>query len=281
MKNSSFYKLFLFFVIMVFCVCPVFAKSFNFAVISDVHYNDGTAKGAKADAAKILRGAVQRMNEDRPDFVIFLGDNIEKSKEPLLKSFLKTINPIKSPYYIVVGNHDSYNYSGMSREDFGKIVSLHNPHQKKYTSNYVFHPTSDVAAVVVDSVSPGMFGPHGYFTQDTLSWLDETLTKYKNKKVIIFQHVPAKEPVPNERANILNEREYFDVLNKHNNIFMIVSGHYHYASAKEDEKGVYHFSVPALYEAPYYYGTMKIQYDKIPFSPASNFKYNGEFKEAI
>ncbi len=270
-----------FFVVAFLAVSPAFAKSVNFAVISDVHYNDGTGKGPKADSAKILRGAVQRMNEENPDFVIFLGDNIDKSKEPLLKGFLKTISPIKSPYYIVVGNHDSYKYSGLNRERFGQIVSAYNPNQKKYTSNYVFEPSAGIAAIVVDSVSPGMFGPHGYFTQDTLSWLDKTLEKNKNKKVIIFQHVPAFEPVANERANILNEREYLDVLKKHNNILMVVSGHYHYASAKQDEKGVYHFSVPALYEPPYYYGTMTIKYDKAPLASPSNFKFSGEFKEAI
>lgn len=281
MKKSAFCKFLAFFVVFVLAIAPVFAKSVNFAVISDVHYNDGNAKGAKADAKKILKGAVQRMNEERPDFVVFLGDNIDRSKSPLLKGFLTAISPIKSPYYIVVGNHDSYKYSGMNREEFGKIVSDYNPNQKKYTPNYVFHPTSDIAAVVVDSVSPGMFGSHGYFTQETLSWLDETLKKYRNKKVIIFQHVPAFEPVPNERANIINEPEYQDVLKKHNNILMVVSGHYHYASIKQDEKGVYHFSVPALYEEPYYYGVMRIDYDKTPLCAPANFKINGAFKEAF
>ena len=274
-------KLFAFLIIAFFAVSPAFAKSVNFAVISDVHYNDGSAKGEKADAVKILKGTVQRMNEEKPDFVVFLGDNIDRSKAPLLKGFLRTISPIKSPYYIVVGNHDSYKYSGLNREEFAKIVSSNNPNQRKYTSNYVFHPSSDIAAVIVDSVSPGMFGPHGYFSQDTLSWLDKTLKKYKNKKVIIFQHVPAVEPVENERANILNEREYHDVLSRHNNVLMIVSGHYHFAGIKYDEKGVYHFSVPALYLSPYYYGVMKIDYDKTPFCSPSNFKFSGGFKEAM
>ena len=62
MKKSAFCKLLAFFVVFVLAIPPVCAKSVNFAVISDVHYNDGNAKGAKADAKKILKGAVQRKN---------------------------------------------------------------------------------------------------------------------------------------------------------------------------------------------------------------------------
>ena len=46
-------------------------------------------------------------------------------------------------------------------------------------------------------------------------------------------------------------------------------------------EGVYHFSVPALYEEPYYYGVMRIDYDKTPLCAPANFKINGAFKEAF
>lgn len=279
----KFIKLFAIFMSL-FCALSVNAKTINFTLVTDVHYNipaSDIAKGKKADAAKVLKCFVARMNEQNQDFVVFLGDNIDKAKPELLKGFMNEIKPIKRPYYLVVGNHDSYKYSGMDRKQFADIVSADSPYQKKYQSNYVFHPSSDVVGIVLDSTSAGMPGTHGYFSEDTLKWLDNTLTEYKNKKVIIFQHVPIKEPIKNESHNILNADEYKKIIDKHDNILMIASGHYHFFAAAQDERGIYHLSVPELLEPPYQYVNVKLEYKKIPFMKASDFKFDGAIREAL
>lgn len=260
------------------------AKTIRFAVGSDLHYSivkPNSPTNAKSDAPKVLNGFIDRMNEEKPDFVMFLGDNIDKSKPDILKSFLDQIKRIKRPYYIVIGDRDSYKYSGMSREDFAKMVSTNSRYQKEYKSNYTFNLSQDVVGIVLDSTSMGMPGTHGYFSADTLSWFDKTLTKNKNKKVIVFQHVPFYEPVENESHNILNFSEYNNVYKKHKNIAAVVSGHYHELAANQDEKGVYQISAPALYESPYEYLIIEVTYDKLPLGEMKNFKLNGTKKIAL
>ena len=80
---------------------PADAKTINFAVVSDVHYTVITDNDNKkySNAAKALHGFVDRANENDYDFVIFLGDNIDKSKPQNLKGFLNIIRHIDTPYY--------------------------------------------------------------------------------------------------------------------------------------------------------------------------------------
>ena len=66
---------------------------------------------------------------------------------------------------------------------------------------------------------------NGYYTKDELRWLDKTLTKYKNDDVVILQHFPItlSKSMWLQTAKV---EEYIDVLRKHNNVKVMVSGHY-------------------------------------------------------
>ncbi len=261
------------------------AKTINFAVASDIHYSVIQKSDSARDisnAPKALQGFVDRVNENNYAFVIFLGDSIDKSNVKNLNGFLKVIKGIKrTPYYLVLGNHDVHKISGITKQDFLDIVSKSNKHQKKAKASYTFCPTPEVVVIVLDCVSSGMPSSHGVFNQQTLQWLDETLTKNKNKKVVIFQHVPYVEPYLNPTHEILEKNEYKAVISRHDNIFMIMSGHYHKEGIFIDNKGIYHVSAPALYQDPYYYDEVKIEYDKLPFQKAKNFKLDGTQKPSI
>ena len=270
----------LFLVIFIAPICE--AKTLTFSVGSDLQYTPAEMSRKQKDVTpKVLSCFIDRMNEERPDFVVFLGSNIEKSKPEYLISFLERIKRIKKPYYIIAGNTDTYKYSGINRETFNKLVSEHSKTQKKYNTNFYFKPTNDILVIGLDSTSLGMPGEHGYFTSETLSWLDETLSKYKNKKVILLQHVPYIEPEKDSSKNILNVKDYESIINKHKNIIMIVSGHYHHYAIQEDEKDIYHISAPALIDEPYDYLTIKINYDKLPLLKPKNFTVNVEKKQSL
>ncbi len=271
-------------ILFIVMLCAPFcsAKTLTFSVGSDLHYSLISPNNTKKNVSpKVLSCFIDRMNEEKPDFVVFLGSNIEKSKPEILTSFLERIKRIKRPYYIIAGNTDTYKYSGINREDFAKIISQHSKTQKKYNTNFYFKPTSDIVVIGLDSTSLAMPGNHGYFSTDTLTWLDEILTKYKNKKVILLQHVPYFEPVKDNSRNILNSLDYASVINKHSNILMIVSGHYHHFSIKEDSKDIYHISAPALIEPSYDYLRIKVTYDKLPLLKPGNFQVNVEKKPSL
>lgn len=259
------------------------AKEINIAVASDIHLSKTESNGKRdlSNSYKALTGFVKRTKENDYNFVMFTGDVIDKSTPINAQYFFETIKGIDTPYYMVIGNHDAHKIAGMTKKEYLEIISANNPHQKKAKSSYYFYPTNDVIAIVIDGASSGMPCSHGIFNPDTLKWLDELLTKNKDKKAIIFQHFPLVEPSVAPSHDILNKNEYKAIINKHDNILIITSGHYHKEAYQKDENGIAHLSAPALYEAPYYYVHIKISYDKHPFSKAKNFKIWAEEKPAI
>lgn len=274
-------KLLTIFTIMIalFCQNSTQAKTLNFAIASDIHYK--TSADGNTIQEKALNGFIDRVNENNYDFVIFLGDNIDKSKKKELESFLHKIKSIKSPYYLVMGNKDVHKISGLDKNDYLAIVSKQNKYQKRATNNYIFKPTTDITVIVLDSVSSGMPTNHGIFSAKTLSWLDNTLEKNKRKKVLIFQHVPYLPPYEKEGYDILEKQEYKAILSKHKNILAVISGHYHKEGFAYDGSNVAHYCAPALSEQPFYYVEGKIQYTKPLIFKGRNFKIDGIVKPAI
>jgi len=194
---------------------------------------------------------------------------------------LELASQVDAPYYLVMGDKDVHKISGLSKTEYLDIVSSKNKYQKNKDASYSFAVTKDIVAIVLDGVSSGMPSTHGVFTKKTLQWLDTTLENNKNKKVVIFQHVPYVEPFDKPSYSMLDKQEYIAVLNRHRNILLVVSGHYGQSYVVKDEKGVYHVSVPALNKAPYYYNEIQIVYDKKPFKKAKNFQIDGAIKPAI
>ena len=96
--------LFLFFV----SAGQIWAKDLKFAQIADVHYNLDETSNSKQS----LKCAIDELNKMNDlDFVVFLGDNIEKSNKESLKSFLNIVNSLNKPYYLVLGNQDAHKIS--------------------------------------------------------------------------------------------------------------------------------------------------------------------------
>ena len=237
------------------------AKQIKFAQISDANYNM-----ANEHRSQILDWAISSVNKNKPDFTVFLGDNIEKSKEDNLTDFLKKIKALKSPYYIVVGNKDSYKMGGINRNDYWKIIRKNNKYNKKSEKSYYsFKINSDFTGVVLDGAVPFVQGQHGIYTEEQLKWLDKFLKKNKNKKIIIFQHFPIVDPAEKQTLTTLEKEKYQEVLNKHNNVAVISSGHFDTAKVTNDEKGIYHISSPMLVTPDYKYDIITVSYKKFPF----------------
>ena len=99
----------------------------------------------------------------------------------------------------------------------------------------------------------------GYFKKETLEWLDKKLYKYKNKKIVIVQHYPLIPPRKKFSYETINAYEYFHILNSHDNIIAILSGHYS-TDKTIYKKGIYHISVPAFSNSPNTYKIITIEY---------------------
>lgn len=254
---------------------PSFAKSVKFIQLTDIHYSPEGTTDSKRDVSRSsqnLKFAVTSINKQNADFVVFLGDNIDKSQPQSLIGFLRETQVINKPFYFVLGNHDAYKLSGIPKEEYIKAIRLYNPHQKSNKPYYTFSPNKEVIGVVVDGSMPFAPSAHGEYTDEMLTWLDKTLTKNKNKVVLIFQHFPLIPPSENRSHTTLKPDKYFDLLVKHKNVALISSGHYHDDKITIDENGIYHISAPSLLVPPNIYELIEVSYDKKQFQPPSNVK---------
>ena len=247
--------------ICLFACLQVNAKQLKFVQVSDVSFSSSEASSNK----QILELALKSINMKKPQFVVFLGNNIEKSKEKELTEFLKTIKTLKMPYYITLGSSDAHKLSGMSKEDFWKTVNKYNKNNKSKKTYYLFNPNKEITGIVLDGAVPYMQNSHGIFPEEQLSRLDKELSKNKNKKFMIFQYFPVIEPYDNPSYTVLNKEEYKNVIDKHDNIILISSGRYNKSKVTTDEKGIYHISSPALSKPNHVYDIVTIDYSKIPF----------------
>lgn len=272
MKNVKFIKCFIL-SLLLFAATPSFSKEVKFAQITDIHYSlTGETQSTRniSQAGIALQAFVHKINDSNVDFIMFLGDSIDSSNTEELEGFMNVVKDIKKPYYMIIGNHDAHKASGISKEDYLTIVRKYNKNQFSKESYFSFNINPELVAVIMDGTSNTVPTARGNFNNKKLLWLDKTLTKNKDKKVLIFQHYPLVEPADNVSHSIINKEAYFNILKKHNNVVLVSSGHYHGRQVKRDEQGIMHISTPAFYDEPFQYDVIKINYDKKSFSKVEN-----------
>jgi len=236
------------------------AREVRIIQITDSHFatlGQGYSERNVETSENVLKNAIDDINTvPRKSFVIFTGDNIDKPNPDELKRFLKIANKLNSPYYIVIGNHEVSKYQGFSKKDYMKIVRKHSKNCNPHSANYLFK-RNGIVFIVVDGAKEVIPGAAGYYKEDTLKWLDRNLKKYKNEYVVIFQHFPVEAPYFNRTHKTFDVDGYKNILEKHNNVIAIVSGHFH-ANGEKMVDGIYHISTPSLLESPHYYKIIDI-----------------------
>ena len=226
-----------FLTILIILLCNVFvsaqAKDIRFAQVTDVNYRK---------SSPILIKIVKDINKTSDiDFVIFTGNNIGQANQANLKSFLVDIKKLKKPYYLVLGNKDISKANHMEKKTYMSMVRKVNRFHPK-TPNYIFKK-NNMVFLVVDGTKEVIPSTNGVYSKDTISWVDEQLSKYKANKVVIFQHFPIANKPANDLYYTYNALEYLQMLSKHKNVIAVISGHYR----KNDEivyNGVRHITSP-------------------------------------
>jgi len=238
----------------------VSAAEIKFAQVADVHYMTENENGTR-----VLEKTIEDINaQDDLSFVVFTGDNIDSAKPHYLKEFVKIINKLDIPYYLVIGNHDVFKNGGLSKEKYIEIIHDNNFFYGPRKPNYVFKKNGFVF-IIVDGAKEVIPGTIGYYKKDTLEWLDKNLVKYKNQPVVIMQHFPLIEPKPTRSHKTHEAEVYLDLLKKHDNVVALLSGHYH-LNNEIMQDGIYHISTPSLIGDPHAYKIINIITTK-EFSP--------------
>ena len=104
----------------------------------------------------------------------------------------------------------------------------------------------------------------GYYSKNTLKWLEKILKENPNKQFLIFQHFPLFEPVKDSayvhKHSTRKKGNYIKLLKKYKNVVLIASGHYH-VSCEKVKYGVKHYSTSALFLEDSYYRVFEIDHD--------------------
>ena len=174
-------------------------------------------------------------------FIVFSGNNIVKPSKENLDGFLEQAKKLKHPYYIILGNKDVNKQKNLGKNDYLKIVSKKNRTHKKITSpNYVFEKKG-LVFIVVDGSKDVIPTSMGYYKSKTLDWLEVELNKYFDKKIVILQHFPLIPPSKKESHYTFKAEEYLELLNSHNNVLAVISGHFG-VDKEIEQNGILHIS---------------------------------------
>jgi len=257
-----------FLILTCFLICfssAAFAEQLKFIQVTDTHItlNGSNYQGRDLEqSVQNLETLVKSINKlNGIDFVVFSGDNIDSANEDNLRKFCEITKNLNKPYYITIGDHDVFS-SALNKTNYFKIVKQYNKNQKSTDSEYYFFPNKDIVVIVMDGTIQMIPCAHGCYNERDLEWLDEVLTKYKDKKAIIVQHFPMIEPYENKSHKLRRPEEYFNLLANHKNVIAILSGHYHGGDKITVKDNIYHVSTPAFVNSPYNYRIIDINYDK-------------------
>ena len=223
----------------------IFGLRVNAGEIKFVQVTDTHVSKASEYSQEVLKAAVEDINsQENISFVVFTGDNIDSSKTENLDVFMKIVKKLNVPYYIVVGNHDVFKSNGLSKKRYYEVIKAHNWFYHPAKPNFVFK-RGEFVFIALDGAKETIPGTNGYYRESTLKWFDNQLTKYANKKVVVFQHFPILPPTEEKSHQVYRAEDYVAILKKHDNVIAIVSGHYHLNKEKMDN-GIYHISSPSL-----------------------------------
>lgn len=227
----------------------------RFGMITDVHYADREPAGTRfyRQSLSKVKEAIDRMNAEKLDFVIELGDFKDQDEKPDESRTLKYLTDIESvfrkfngPTYHVLGNHDM---DGISKQQFlERIVNTGIPKDKSYYSfnQKGFH------FVVLDGnfTKDGKAYDHGNFSwddafipNDEINWLQNDL-KANKLPVIVFVHQMLEESKSKSHA-VANAPEVRGILEQAGNVRCVFEGHVHEEIYRQIN-GIHYYSLNAV-----------------------------------
>ena len=248
--------------IITFFAQSAFANNIRFIQITDAHMSLGSEY-----SQRVLKSAVKDINsQNEIAFVVFTGDNIDEAKAENLRQFVEIVSKLKIPYYVTVGNHDVFKSNDLSKVKYYEILREKHFFYPQRNQNYKFKKNGFVF-LIVDGAKEIIPGPSGYYKEDTLKWINNMLSKNSRRPVVIFQHFPLEYPSEYsvKSHKTYKAEEYQKILQKHNNVLAIVSGHLH-MNGETMKDGIYHISTPSLLTLPNSYKIIDIVTTK-GFSP--------------
>lgn len=224
------------------------ASSLKFAQISDIHLSTvrgDTSYKLLSKSKPLLEDAIRQINEENVKFTVLTGDGIDKPTLQSLDVLIGEMNALKSPWYFVVGNHDTAPGGEVTKSILLQNLKKKNRNFDFNSLYYTFVPKRGFKCIVLDGALNDKSGSEGYLPEEELNLLDKTLKSSKNDVVLIFIHFPLLTPFSSKSHEIINAEAFKKVLEKYDMPIAIFSGHYH--MTKMSKRGnILHVSTPSL-----------------------------------
>lgn len=223
------------------------APNLSFGVIADPQYADQPARGSRFYRKSImkLKHAVEKLNQQPLDFVVTLGDVIDKE----FVSFA-TIMPLyarlKAPHRLVLGNHD-FAVADKEKSRVMKAMGMDRSYYSEVVNNwrFIYLDGTDVSMFRYSksddrtAAAQKMFHElkqkkvkqavpwNGALGKVQMAWLKKELNAAKSagQHVIVFNHYPACPE--GDGHNLWNAKELVELLSAYPNVVAYMNGHNH------------------------------------------------------
>jgi 3',5'-cyclic AMP phosphodiesterase CpdA len=183
------------------------SDTFTFIVANDIHYFD------KRCAQWLADRVIKRMNDQKPDFCVILGDMSEDGTKEQNAAVHDVLKGLKMPLYVCVGNHD-HQAGNDDRKPFED--------QFPKSINYLFEHRG-WQFVTVDSTQ-GHAGSKTAIHKDSLAFTAEALkTLDKKRPTALLTHFPMGNFLPNRPTNANDLLVAF----AEHNLQSVFNGHFH------------------------------------------------------
>ncbi|MBR2068179.1 MAG: metallophosphoesterase [Candidatus Gastranaerophilales bacterium] len=209
------------------------ASEIKFIHITDTNMNVN-------NAGKLLK-TIRELNQYKDvDFIVFGGNNISKTNIDNLNTFLYLLKKVNKKTVVLLGSTDVLSSVGIDKKYYLKRVKRARLMRLSYHSSKPYYTFAHKGCrfIVMDGSKQYFQTSNGYYNKNELIWLDKQLNKYKDENVVILQHFPLID-TNSKWLETAKKDEYLEVLSKHKNVKIIVSGHYG-NNSEITKDGIYH-----------------------------------------
>ncbi len=257
-------------------------RSVRFGIVTDCHYADAEAVGTRfyRESLDKLAECVARMNAERVDFLIELGDLKDQDRPAVERktlSYLRTIEAVfrgfRGPRYHVLGNHDM---DSISKQQFLSCVT--NTGVSRCRSYYSFD-MKGLHCIVLDAnyKADGSDYDHGDFDwtdanvpAHEMDWLQQDLATSRGP-VVVFIHQLLEGVGP---VYVKNAPEVRRVLEASGRVLAVFQGHHH-EGAYSSINAIHYYTLPAMVEGP---GGQNNSYAIVEVHPSRSLTVTGYHK---